>query len=77
MSGESSSGKSFGTWIENGRRKGPPIVWEASLGPNFFFKKRCMSFQLRVRVISPMSLLSEDMITPKKIGQNACIVRTA
>ena len=38
MSGGSSSGKSFGTWIGKGRRKGPPIVWEASLGPIFFQK---------------------------------------
>ena len=37
MSGGSSSGKAFGAGRgKGGARKGPPIVWEGSLGPDFF-----------------------------------------
>ena len=43
--------------------KGIPIVWEGSLGPDFFQEP-----------VDPF--LSEDTITEKKIGPNACMVRT-
>ena len=56
--------------------KGTPIVREGSLGPDFF-KKPVYQFPLRARVISLKSALSEDTITERKIGQNACMVRTA
>jgi hypothetical protein len=36
MSGGSSSGKGFGTGRGKGGRKGPPIVWEGSVGPEFY-----------------------------------------
>ena len=36
MSGGSSSGKGFRSGREKGETKGTPIVWEGSLGPNFF-----------------------------------------
>ena len=41
MSGGSSSGKGFGTGKGKGARKGPPIVWEESLGPDFFPEPIC------------------------------------
>jgi len=38
-SGGSSSGKGFGFGRgRGGGRKGPPIVWEGSIGPEFFFE---------------------------------------
>ena len=36
MSGGSSSRKASGAGRGKGGRKGPPIVWEGSLGPDFF-----------------------------------------
>ena len=36
MSGGSSSGKASGVGRGKGGRKGPPIVWEGSLGPDLF-----------------------------------------
>ena len=36
MSGGSSSGKASGAGRGKGGRKGPPIVWEGSFGPDFF-----------------------------------------
>jgi hypothetical protein len=56
--------------------KGTPIVWEGTLGPDFF-EEPVYQFLLRARVISLKSVLSEDTITRKKISQNACMVRTA
>ena len=38
MSGGSSSRKASGAGRGKGGRKGPPIVWEGSLGPDFFFE---------------------------------------
>ena len=35
-SGGLSSEKSFGFGREKGGRKGPPVVWEGSIGPDFF-----------------------------------------
>ena len=56
--------------------KGTPIVWERSLGSDFF-EEPVDQFSPRARVISPKSALSEDTTTEKKIGPNACMVRTA
>ena len=36
MSGGSSSGKGFGCGSGNGGKKGPPIVWDRPVGPEFF-----------------------------------------
>ena len=36
MSGGSSSEKGFGSGKGKGERKGPPVVWDGSLGPDFF-----------------------------------------
>ena len=36
MSGGSSSAKGFGRESRNGGRKGPPIVWDGPVGPEFF-----------------------------------------
>jgi len=36
MSGGSSGGKGFGTGKGKGGRKGPPVVWDGPLGPDFF-----------------------------------------
>ena len=76
MSGESSRGKGFGSGRGKGGTKGTPIVWEGSLGPDFF-EEPVYQFLLRARVISQKSALSEDTITGRKISQNACMVRTA
>jgi hypothetical protein len=38
VSGGSSNGKDFGTGRRKGGRKGPPIVWEGSVGPNFYLE---------------------------------------
>ena len=62
---------------ERGETKGTPIMWEGSLGPDFFEEPVYHPLPPRARVISPKSVLSEDMITGKKIDQNACMVRTA
>ena len=51
-------------------------MWEGSLGPDFY-EEPVDQFSPRVRVISPKSALSEDTIIEKKIGPNACMVRTA
>ena len=56
--------------------KGTPIVWKGSLGPDFF-EEPVYQFLLRARVISLKSALSDDTITGRKIGRNACMVRTA
>ena len=56
--------------------KETPIVWEGSLSPDFF-EEPVDQFPPRARVVSPKSALSEDTITKKKIGPNACMVRTA
>ena len=56
--------------------KGTPIVWEGSLGPDFF-EEPVYQFPPRARVILLKSALSKDMITRRKIGQNACMVKTA
>ena len=76
MSGGSSRGKGFSSGRGKGGMKGTPIVWEGSLGPNFF-EEPVDQFSPRARVISPKSALLEDTITEKKIGQNVGMVRTA
>jgi hypothetical protein len=38
MSGGSSSGKGFGSRRGKGGRKGPPIVWEGSVGPKSYLE---------------------------------------
>ena len=75
MSGGSSSGKASGAGRgEEGRVL--PLFGRALLVP-ISFLKRCMSFQLRARVISAKTLLLEDMIAERKIGLNAGMWRTA
>ena len=76
MFGESSRGKGFGSGRGKGGTKGTPIVWEGSRGPNFF-EELVDQFPPRARVISLKSTLLDDTITEKKIGPNACMVRTA
>ena len=76
MSGGSSRGKGFRSGREKVGTKGTPIVWKGSLGPDFF-EEPVYQFPPRARVISLKSALSKDTITGRKIGQNACMVRTA
>ena len=75
MSGGSSREKGFGSGREKGGTKGTPIVWEGSLGPNFFQE---LMYQFPPESKSDFTkecpLRGYDN---RKIGQNACIVRTA
>ena len=61
---------------ERGEGRGLPLFGRDLL-VLISFPKRCMSFQLRARVISAKTLLLEDMIAERKIGLNAGIERTA
>jgi hypothetical protein len=50
----SSSGKDFGTRRGKRGRKGPPIVWEGSVGPESYSEAVYeFSFQLRAKMNSP------------------------
>jgi len=59
-----------------GRGRGLPLFGRDLL-VLISFLKRCMSFQLRARVISAKTLLLEDMIAERKIGLNEGMERTA
>jgi len=61
---------------ERGEGRGHPLFGRGLL-VLISFPKRCMSFQLRARVISARTLLLEDMIAERKIGLNAGMGRTA
>ena len=61
---------------ERGEGRVLPLFGRALLVP-ISFLKRCMSFQLRARVISAKTLLLEDMIAERKIGLNTGMERTA
>ena len=50
-------------------------MWEGSIGPDLF-EEPVYRFPPRARMISLKSALLEDTITGRKIGQNACMVRT-
>ena len=75
MSRGSSKGKGFRSGRGKGGMKGTLIVWEGSLRPDFF-EEPVYQFRPRARVILLKSALSENTITGRKIGQNACMVRT-
>ena len=76
MSGGSSRGKGFGGGRGKGGRRKLPL-YEMSLLGLINLRNQCISFPSRARVISVKSALSKDTITGRKIGQNACMVRTA
>jgi len=76
MSGGSSRGKGLGNGRGKGERRELPLCGRGLLAL-ISLRKQCIIFPPRVRVISPKSVPSEDTITGKKIGQNACMVRTA
>ena len=65
-----------GVGEERGGRRELPLCGRGPLGM-ISLKNQCISFPPRARVISLKSAISEDTITGRKIGQNACMVRTA
>ena len=76
MSRGSSRVKGFRSGRGKGGRKKLPLCGRVLLGL-ISLRNQCISFSPRARVISLKSALSEDMITGRKIGQNACMVRIA
>ena len=76
MSGGSSSGKGFDSGKGKGGRKGPRWCGMGLLIQTCF-RNRYLSSQLRIKESSPEKHLSDGMITAKRTGQNAAMVRTA
>ena len=58
---------------ERGKGKGTTIVWEGSLGPDFFEE----ALYERFPVESKSDFTKEAPMNGKKSGQNSCMVRTA
>ena len=77
MSGGSSKGKGLGSGRgkEGGQRE-LPLCGRGLLGL-ISLRNQCICFPPTARVISLKSALSEDTITGRMIGQNACMVGTA
>ena len=69
MSGGSSSGR--------GKEKGTNIVWEGSLGPNFFEEALYERFPVESKSDFTKEAPLTGYVKGKKSGQNACMVRTA
>ena len=59
-----------------GERKGPPNVWQGSLGPDEF-EEAVYEFPMQGKSDFTHENPLEDMVTGEKIGQNAATVRTA
>jgi hypothetical protein len=57
-------------------RKGPPIVWKGSLGPDEF-EEAVYEFPVQGKSDFTHENPLEDMITGEKIGRNAAMVSTA
>ena len=76
MSRGSSRGKGLGSGRGKGGRRELPLC-ERGLLVLISLMNQCIIFPPRERMISLKSVPSEDTITETKIGQNACMVRTA
>jgi hypothetical protein len=75
------SGSSRGKGAGNERRKDggklTPMCFDGPLGPDFFLKRRFLTFQFKVKKISTKRLDLGHTIIGEKIGRSACMVRIA